>query len=358
MFLGVLILLPFGAVFAAEATIPDIYYRGEVVAVEEQEEQDMGAYQATIEEVTVRITSGAEKDKEIIIERGVSAELGESQRVKPGDSVIVVKQEAGGEAEYYIADFYRLPALGVLAAIFLGFVLFFGRTRGITSVLGLICTLIILGGYAIPRIIEGGDPLRVSLIAAIGITVISLYLAHGFNKRTSLALVSTLLTLGISVGVALLSVWGSKLFGLGSEDAYSLQLGPLSGIDLQGLLLGGIIIGALGVLDDITTGQTAAVYEIKQANPSLGFQELYKRGLSVGREHIASLVNTLALAYVGVSLPLFLVFAINQNLPLWVLLNTEFIAEEVVRTLVGSITLVLGVPIATFFAAYFLRDKK
>lgn len=119
MFLGVLILLPLGAVFAAEANIPDIYYRGEVTKIQEQEEQDMGGYQATIEEVTVRITSGAEKNKEIIIERGVSADLGESQRVIQGDSVIVVKQEAAGEVEYYIVDFYRLPALSVLAAVFL-----------------------------------------------------------------------------------------------------------------------------------------------------------------------------------------------------------------------------------------------
>ena len=123
-------------------------------------------------------------------------------------------------------------------------------------------------------------------------------------------------------------------------------------------MLGGIIIGALGVLDDVTTGQTAAVDEIHKANPALGFKELYFRGLSVGHEHIASLVNTLALAYAGASLPLFLIFKVSNDIPFWVNLNSESIIEEVVRTFIGSSALILAVPISTFFAAYFLGKDK
>jgi uncharacterized membrane protein len=122
-------------------------------------------------------------------------------------------------------------------------------------------------------------------------------------------------------------------------------------------LLGGIIIGALGVLDDITTGQVAAVEEIHSANPKLPFKELYVRGISVGQEHIASLVNTLVLAYVGASFPLFLLLTINNEVPLWVRFNNEGIAEEVVRTLVGSTALIFAVPIATFLAAFFYEGR-
>ena len=125
--------------------------------------------------------------------------------------------------------------------------------------------------------------------------------------------------------------------------------------NLRGLLLGGIILGALGVLDDITTGQAAAVDELRRANPAFPVRELYRRGLSVGTEHITSLVNTLFLAYAGASLPLFILFTIYDEAPLWVTLNSEFIAEELVRTLVGSVALILAVPITTILASFFAR---
>ena len=149
----------------------------------------------------------------------------------------------------------------------------------------------------------------------------------------------------------------AKLFGTGSEDAYFLKIGLLANINLKGLLLGGIIFGAVGVLDDVTTAQTAAVDEISKANKKLGFKDLFSKGISVGKEHISSLVNTLVLAYVGSSFPLLLLFSLNNDVPVWVKYNSEFIVEEVVRTLIGSTTLVLAVPIATFIAAYFISRK-
>jgi uncharacterized membrane protein len=178
-----------------------------------------------------------------------------------------------------------------------------------------------------------------------------MFLAHGFNKQTTLAFGSTLITL---IGAAILSVIFvslTRLTGAGTEEAFYLQFGSLEKLNLQGLLLGGIMIGVLGVLDDITTGQTAAVYEIHKADPKLKLADLYKRGINVGKEHIASLVNTLVLAYAGASLPLFLIFNLNDSIPLWVNLNSEFIIEEIIRTLVGSTALVLAVPISTFIAA-------
>ena len=195
-------------------------------------------------------------------------------------------------------------------------------------------------------------------MGGIMIIFISLYLAHGFNKRTSLALVSTLITFHLALGFGYLALNGARLFGMGSEEALLLTYTDLGvGIDLRGLLLGAIVIGALGVLDDITTAQTATVEEIHKADKKLSVKELYKRGLSVGHEHIASLVNTLVLAYVGVAFPVLLLL-MDTNEPFWVILNNEFMAEEVGRTLVGSLTLVLAVPIATGLAAHVYGQKK
>jgi uncharacterized membrane protein len=196
------------------------------------------------------------------------------------------------------------------------------------------------------------------MAGSFAIVLVSLYLAHGFNKRTSVALLSTILVLFLAIGLSFLFVSATMLHGNGSEEAIYLQINPGQNINLQGLLLGGIILGALGVLDDITTGQAAAVDEIHKANPSLSRKELYKRGLSIGHEHIASLINTLALAYAGVALPLFLLFSLNHAAPFWTLLNSEGVAEEIVRTLVGSTVLVLAVPISTHFAAYFFAKDK
>ena len=167
-----------------------------------------------------------------------------------------------------------------------------------------------------------------------------------------------MITLGIAAALSIISVSLAKLSGAAQEEASYLHLEALPTLDLRGLLLGGIIIGALGILDDVTTAQVAVVDELKKANPSLSHGELYRRGISVGQEHIASLINTLVLAYAGASFPLLLVFALDKTIPLWVSLNAEFIAEEVVRTLVGSIALVFAVPISTFLAAYFFSRKK
>ena len=191
----------------------------------------------------------------------------------------------------------------------------------------------------------------VSLIGSVGIACTSLYLAHGLNRRTTIALMSTMITLVLSTLLAVAFVHLAKLFGMGAEESVFLQVGTLQQVNLRGLLLGGIIIGALGVLDDITTAQTAAIDELSKANATLGFSELYRAGTSIGREHIASLINTLALAYVGASLPVLLLFSINQEMPWWVIVNSEFVAEEIVRTLVGSSTLLFAVPISTWIAA-------
>lgn len=208
-----------------------------------------------------------------------------------------------------------------------------------------------LVGFIIPSIIGGNNPFVMSLLGSGVIASASLYLSHGFSKRTTIALISTLLTLVLAAVLSIIFVEITRLSGAGTEESFFLQFGPLEQLNLKGLLLGGIIIGALGVLDDITTAQSAAVEEIHNANPKLSAKDLYKRGLSVGKEHIASLVNTLVLAYAGASFPLLLLFSIEDVEPFWVTLNHEYMVEEIVRTLVGSTALIFAVPITTYLAA-------
>ena len=195
----------------------------------------------------------------------------------------------------------------------------------------------------------------VGLLGSLAIAFSSMYLAHGFNRRTTVSLIATFITIFIALIMALWAVDITKLFGLGSEEAYYLQAYKLGELDMRGLLLAGIIVGTLGILDDITVSQVSIVEELHDVDKNLSFWDLIRRGLSIGKEHIASLINTLALAYVGVSFPLLLSFSINQGQPLWVVANSEFIIEEVVRTLVGSVTLIIAVPISTFLAAYFIK---
>lgn len=303
------------------------------------------------QDVILVIGGGPEKGQTISIIHGEMIEITDYQKVTQGEEVIVGRGEMDGAPVYTIMDKYRIPAVAWIAAIFFAVAIFFGKKKGFTSVLGMILTILILVKFIIPPIVAGGDPFWISLFGAIAIAFISLYLSHGFNRRTTIALIGTLITLGLSAILSLIFVNFSKLSGAGTEDAYFLQLGSFGAINLQGLLLGGIVIGALGILDDITTGQAAAVEEIHKANPRLSMSDLYKRGLSVGREHIASLINTLVLAYAGASFPLFIIFSVDSSEPLWVTLNHEYLVEEIIRTFVGSTTLIFAVPITTWLAA-------
>lgn len=302
------------------------------------------------------LTGNMKNQTTTILSQAVSSSTGNNYLlISPGEKVLIARDNMSGfaGAPYYITDRYRLPALFFAILLFAVVAVLFGRIRGLTSLIGLAMSAGVLIGFVVPQILAGHDPLLVCLAGAAAIALVSLYLAHGFNKRTTIALCGTLITLAVSASLAILFVSMAKLIGLATDQSFYLELGTNINLNLRGLLLGGIIIGALGVLDDVTIGQSVTVYELKDANPSFGAKELYRRAMSVGREHIASLINTLFLAYAGVSLPIILyLVAFQSGVPLWFALNGEPIAEEIVRTMVGSIGIVLAVPITTFIAAW------
>ena len=250
---------------------------------------------------------------------------------------------------YFYADTDRRVPLVWLTALFALLVIALGRRRGGLALIGMAGTLAVLIVFMAPSVLDGNDPLRVAVATASVIAFVSLYLVHGFNPTTTVALAGTLLSLGLTLGLAWAFFELAHFTGLATEDAVALPL-ITGGLNLSSLILGGAVIGALGALDDITVTQSAVVAELHHRSPSLGFRQLVTSGIRVGREHIASTVNTLLLAYAGASLPLFMLLAVsNQSLAM--VANSELIAVEIFRTLCGSIGLVAAVPITTILAA-------
>lgn len=343
---------------SAPLNVKNEYYTGTVQEIVEDSAIDVGGYHQPYQKVKVKIDNGPNAGRVFDHDFQLPPSDTEANKLKVGEKVVVVKVTRGDEEDFYVGEKYRLPSAYILFFGFFLLTVLLGRWKGFTSVLGLLFSLAVIVKFVLPQIVAGHSPVFISVIGGLVILFVSLYLAHGFVKRTTVALVSTLITLALSGLLAGFAVSFAKLFGLGSEEAVSLlQSQSAQLINLRGLLLGGIIIGALGVLDDITTAQSATVDEIHRANPKLSVSDLYHRGLSVGREHIASLVNTLALAYVGASLPVLLVFT-KTDFPFWVMMNSEYVVEEVVRTLVGSMALMLAVPITTALAAYTFSKEK
>jgi uncharacterized membrane protein len=237
----------------------------------------------------------------------------------------------------------------LLAGIFAVAVVLVGRLRGVMALVALAVSFLVLTLFILPAILQGSNPLLVAVIGSSAIMLIALYLCHGLSARTSVAVLGTLISL------ALIGVLGSLFIGWAAltgntDDNTGLIHGLYPSIDMSGLLLAGVIIGSLGVLDDVTVTQTSAVWELHEANPSMGWRGLYRAGIRIGRDHIASVVNTLVLAYAGAALPLLLLFSIAQS-SVGTVANSELVAEEIVRTLVGSIGLVASVPVTTALAA-------
>lgn len=283
------------------------------------------------------------------------------QKAVIGDQLVIriePKVEKPNENYYYIQDKYRVSNIFWLLLIFIVLVFALSGTRGLSSVLGMVFTIIVLVQLLIPGIITNQDLIGLTFWVGLLICSVSIYLGHGFNKRTTVSLVASVLTITLSTVIAIWAVDFARLTGYGTDGAFELKgAGVTGGLNLRGLLLSGIVIGSIGILDDVTTAQSVAIEEISKANPSLSTADLFWRGMIVGREHMVSLINTLALAYVGQSLPLLLMFTAYNFSPIWVIINDQLISEEIVRSLVGSTCLLMAIPICNYLAARFLKAK-
>lgn len=300
----------------------------------------------TCKKATIRVDTGSDKGRTFteIVQPDQSRQLHQGQKV-----VVAYEPSAPKDLQYSVTDVNRRFPMGLLAGIFALAVVVVGRLRGVMALIALAISFMVLNFFVLPAILQGSNPLLVAVIGSSAIMLIALYLCHGLSARTSVAVLGTLISL------VLIGILGSQFIGWAAltgntDDNTGLIHGLYPSIDMSGLLLAGVIIGSLGVLDDVTVTQTSAVWELHEANPAMGWRGLYRAGIRIGRDHIASVVNTLVLAYAGAALPLLLLFSIAQS-SVGVVANSELVAEEIVRTLVGSIGLVASVPVTTVLAA-------
>lgn len=263
-----------------------------------------------------------------------------------------------GRETYAVSEPYRLPALLWLLGLFLLCLFLFGGKQGIRGLFALIASFFCIVYFLLPGIMAGYPPVLIALGVSALIIVSGSYITHGLNRSTSAAVIGMLCTIAITGLLAYLSIHGAKLSGYSSDESVYLNFSTNGGIDFVGLLLGALLIGLLGVLYDAAISQAIAVEELASVGPELTRQELFKRGLRIGREHIGALVNTLAIAYVGVSLPLLLLLTTIKEQSLLITINQELFATELVRMMIGSIGIILAVPITTAVAVWMLHGKK
>ncbi|MFI6941603.1 YibE/F family protein [Streptomyces sp. NPDC050418] len=312
-----------------------------------------GAKGGECAKATVEVTEGPGKGRKFteIVQPDSSRKLHEGQEV-----VVAYAPKAPEELQYSVVDVNRSTPMWLLAGIFALAVVVVGRMRGVMALVALAVSFAVLTLFILPAIIQGSNPLVVAVVGASAIMLLALYMCHGLTARTSVAVLGTLISLLLIGLLGSLFIGWAALSG-NTDDNTGLIHGLYPEIDMSGLLLAGVIIGSLGVLDDVTVTQTSAVWELHQADPSMSARQLYRAGIRIGRDHIASVVNTLVLAYAGAALPLLLLFSIAQS-SVGTVANSELVAEEIVRTLVGSIGLVASVPVTTALAALVVaRDK-
>jgi uncharacterized membrane protein len=302
--------------------------------------------------VLVDITSGSQQGRRVQIHPtgGTTGLVGDTP-VQVGDKVLVEYSTGGPQGDQYaISDFVRLPQLLIIALIFAAATIAVGRWVGLRALISVGISILAIFGCILPGISAGRDPLMVCLAGSLLLMIASLYLIYQWQWKTHAAAFSIGITLIVSALLSFAFANMSHLTGFSSDETAMVSQMARVHINMPGLLMGGVLVGAAGVLGDVAVTQTSAVFELKQANAGLNWRELFRHAMAIGRDHISSMINTLLLAYASASLPLILLLAM-QNPSFTETLNREFIAEEVVRTLVGSLGLIVAVPLASLIAS-------
>jgi len=348
-----LLILPFLAL-AQSGAEKDVIFKAKIVEILAEKERVLSDGRVNLQQHLKML--GLESDfkgKEFEFNGIGDINVLNKQIYEIGDKVLVIENKAEDKSNYYIVDYARSGTLLWLTAFFVLVLLFVGKIKGLRSLLSLFLSFLVIIKFIIPQIITGANPLFITILGSIAILLIIIYITEGFKPKAHLAFVSIFISLILTLIISQLFVSLAKLTGAASEDVLFLfSIDGLS-INLQGLLLAGIIIGALGVLDDVVIAQVSTVKEIASADKGLNSKEVFLKAYKVGISHIASMTNTLFLAYAGVSLPLLILFVSGESaFSSWVqALNTELIATEIIRALAGSIGLILSVPISTYIAS-------
>ncbi|WP_336033052.1 YibE/F family protein [Geodermatophilus sp. FMUSA9-8] len=336
---------------AAEQFLPPgtTYPEGRIVSLQTLSCGETGGVQATCATAVVEVLDGegtGEYQQVDLAADVVANGIGE------GDTVVLTRDAgAEGSPAYQFFDFERTTPMLVLGVAFAVVVAAVARLRGVAALVGLAFAFLVLLQFVMPGLLSGDSPTLVSLVGSAAIMFVVLYLAHGLSARTTTALIGTLFGLALVTGLGALAVGVARLTGLTSEETVQLQTFD-AGLSFSGLVIAGTVVAGLGVLNDVTITQASAIWQLHEVDPAMGSRELYRRGMAVGRDHIASTVYTIVFAYAGAALPLLLLFTVYSQ-PAGVILTSSAMAEEVVRTLVGAIALVLAVPVTTAVGAFF-----
>ncbi|HJX44147.1 MAG TPA: YibE/F family protein [Geodermatophilus sp.] len=352
---GLVVLWPGGeqtrAQQVAETYLPPgtTYPDGRIVSLETLPCGEAGTAQATCATAVVEVLEGpgAGDFQQVDLQADVVA-----NGVAEGDTLVLTRDPgAEGGPSYQFYDFARSTPMLVLAAAFALVTAAVARLRGLAALVGLAFAFFVLIRFVLPGILTGSSPTAVSLVGSAAIMFVVLYLAHGFSARTTTALVGTLFGLALVTVLGAVSVAVARLTGLTNDETTTLATFDPT-LDFSGLVIAGVVVAGLGVLNDVTITQASAIWQLHEVDPAMGWRDLYRRGMTVGRDHIASTVYTIVFAYAGAALPLLLLFDLYSQ-PVGTIVTSSAMAEEVIRTLVGSIALVLAVPVTTAAGAFF-----
>lgn len=277
-----------------------------------------------------------------------------------GDQVFVDSYtDENNEEVFYVVDSVRTKAIMILLILFLALVLLVARSKGFKALLSLVLSFLVIIKFIIPRILAGNDPFIISLLGGLAIMIFIIYVTEGWQRKSHLSILAVFVSLCVILLLSLIFVSLTNLTGLAQEETIFLMGAGDIAINFKGLLLAGFIIGAIGVLDDIIVGQIETTESLREANPDLSKKEIFRLAYKVGNTHLGAIVNTLFLTYTSVALPLLLLFVLNdtKGLNLERFISTEVVSTEILRTLIGSIGVVLSMPVATYFGAYYGQRK-
>lgn len=360
IFLGFLVLFSFflipQKIMAQSLQNSDELMEGKVIEVLDEGQISESGQQFSYQNLKLLMTRGSLKDHHLEIENLAPIET--YREYKLDDQLrIHASYDFEEQRQFVIDGVVKRQALLVLTIIFILVVLVVGRKWGAFSIIGLIVSFFFIFRLALPLIVKGIDPILVSFLTTLFIIPVTFYISHGFNKKTHVAVLATFIALLVTVFLAFYFVNMANLTGYASEEANFVDFLSGGKIDIFALMMAGIIIGVVGILDDVTVSQSAFIKQLVEANPKMGKAELYKKGMELGQDHISSMVNTLVLVYAGSSLPLLLLF-LDADKSFVDVIELEIVAEEIIRTLVGSIGLVLAAPISTSLAVFFFSKNK
>jgi uncharacterized membrane protein len=330
----------------------EVYSKGLVIDVEDKRFE--GDYSYDYQEVFLKITSGPFKNKYVNVENHFSEIDIYNIVVEPGQKVILMIQESGDNLDVFIADYARDQVIYILIGLFLLVLLIVGKLKGLKTILTISLTVILIFKVLLPAILIGYNPLFVTITIAALITLITITTIAGFHIKTFAAIFGTIFGVVIAGLISIIAAKAVHLTGLSSEESIMLMYIPQEiSLNFQNLLFSGILLGALGAVMDVAMSIASSIHEVHSANPSLNSYDLLKSGMSVGRDIMGTMSNTLILAYAGSFIPLMLLF-MSYETPMTKLINLDIVATEITRSLAGSIGLILTIPITAIVSVFMI----